>query len=244
MTARLQILGRIRLPQCSMLFRNLKQSVPEKEPLLSVLNIWTTAGFDVYLLKRCQANSKLWICWLISWLSLILILSQVGKFSEVPGGMLTVGLRFTVCSSFVSYFTTSNGIRFGVFGSHLPSSYKANRKRSWPMGLSSCFDNQDYRTPCSQRLENNAVRTKSGELHTGECCISCPSSKVSVKLLGWLHSANEVCERIPHFSQSTLAKWYQSPVSAHSTAILQYFHKRTLMVLEILNEVEFVTKTA
>ena len=65
-----------------------------------------------------------------------------------------------------------------------------------------------------------------------------------MKLFGCLHPANELWKRIPHFSQLTLAKWYQSPVSAHSTAILQYFHKRTLMVLEVLNEIEFVTKTA
>ncbi|KAK2461909.1 hypothetical protein APHAL10511_006372 [Amanita phalloides] len=50
--------------------------------------------------------------------------------------------------------------------------------------------------------------------------------------------------RIPHFDQSTLVNWYRSPVPAHSVAILRYFHNRSLTVIEILNQIEFVSKTA
>ncbi|KAF8640582.1 hypothetical protein AX17_000244 [Amanita inopinata Kibby_2008] len=50
--------------------------------------------------------------------------------------------------------------------------------------------------------------------------------------------------RIPHFSCSTLTNWYRSPVPAHSVEILRYFSRRTAMVVEILDKLEFVTKTA
>ncbi|KAF8629703.1 hypothetical protein AX15_003320 [Amanita polypyramis BW_CC] len=50
--------------------------------------------------------------------------------------------------------------------------------------------------------------------------------------------------RIPHFSQLTLTNWFQSSVTVHPATLLRYFSSRTLMVLEILDEVDFVTKTA
>ncbi|KAF6766026.1 hypothetical protein DFP72DRAFT_4246 [Ephemerocybe angulata] len=50
--------------------------------------------------------------------------------------------------------------------------------------------------------------------------------------------------RFPKYSPATLTEWYHSPIPAHTARLLQYISKRTYMVLEMLEQIEIVTKTA
>lgn len=50
--------------------------------------------------------------------------------------------------------------------------------------------------------------------------------------------------RIPQYNASTLAEWYKSDVPTHTARFLRYMSDRTLVVLEVLDEAEIVTKTA
>lgn len=50
--------------------------------------------------------------------------------------------------------------------------------------------------------------------------------------------------RIPRYDASTLTEWYLSNIPTHTSQLLQYMSERTAIILEILEESEFVTKTA
>lgn len=49
---------------------------------------------------------------------------------------------------------------------------------------------------------------------------------------------------VPKYSASTLTEWFNSPVPAQTARVLRYFMSRTCMLLEVLETVEVVTKTA
>ncbi|KAG6911957.1 hypothetical protein DXG01_000205 [Tephrocybe rancida] len=54
---------------------------------------------------------------------------------------------------------------------------------------------------------------------------------------------NVLQRRVPRYSNATLAAWYHG-VPSHKTKILQYFSRRTSMLLNILDKSEVITKTA
>jgi DNA polymerase zeta len=63
----------------------------------------------------------------------------------------------------------------------------------------------------------------------------------------WISDIHELRHdtcRVPRYSDSTLTEWYKSSVSGHTSRVLRYMSDRTLLLLEMLEEAEVVTKTA
>jgi hypothetical protein len=54
----------------------------------------------------------------------------------------------------------------------------------------------------------------------------------------------DACLRVPKYNPETLTRWYCSDIPARTAHVLRYFSERTCMVLEMLNEIDMVTKTA
>jgi DNA polymerase zeta len=50
--------------------------------------------------------------------------------------------------------------------------------------------------------------------------------------------------RMPLYSFSTLTRWFNGGIPAHTALLLRYFFERTSVVLMILEEAEVITKTA
>ncbi|TFK30449.1 hypothetical protein FA15DRAFT_607802 [Coprinopsis marcescibilis] len=50
--------------------------------------------------------------------------------------------------------------------------------------------------------------------------------------------------RVPRYTSKTLSRWYHSPAPADTSQLLHYLMKKTYMTLEMLEEIEIVTKTA
>ncbi|KZT52402.1 hypothetical protein CALCODRAFT_520743 [Calocera cornea HHB12733] len=50
--------------------------------------------------------------------------------------------------------------------------------------------------------------------------------------------------RTPLYPASTLTQWYYSPIPLHTVQLIDYLLERTVMVIEILDETELITKTA
>lgn len=46
------------------------------------------------------------------------------------------------------------------------------------------------------------------------------------------------------YKAGTLTEWYNSEHPSHMATLVRYFSSRTLMVLQILDEAETITKTA
>ncbi|KZO93552.1 hypothetical protein CALVIDRAFT_251995 [Calocera viscosa TUFC12733] len=50
--------------------------------------------------------------------------------------------------------------------------------------------------------------------------------------------------RMPLYLPSTLTQWYHSPIPLHTVQLIDYVLERTVVVIEILDETELITKTA
>jgi len=50
--------------------------------------------------------------------------------------------------------------------------------------------------------------------------------------------------RVPKYSFRTLTEWWHSPMAAHTAQVFQHLFMRALTNLEILEEIDIVTKTA
>jgi hypothetical protein len=59
-----------------------------------------------------------------------------------------------------------------------------------------------------------------------------------------LLSSTQWVYRIPLYTAATLSEWFRSAIPAHAAKLLDYLRNRASLVLDMLDQADFITKTA